>query len=118
MQQASQHQGVASDSCSIVLDEPQRVELEVELDQAGLLVLNDSYDPGWRAEVIAAGKTEAVEVLRTNRIMRGVKLEAGKYRVVFRYRPRSVLVGSLVSGASWLLLLLGGALLIWKRWSK
>ena len=78
----------------IVLDTPQAVEIEASLEADGLLVLADTYYPGWYASVDG----EPAEILRTNHLFRGVRVPAGSHRVRFEYRPWSVWVGLLVSG--------------------
>ena len=40
----------------------------------------------------------ATRVLRANRAMRGALVSAGTRRLVYSYRPRSVLVGAVLSG--------------------
>ncbi len=60
-----------------------RVEIETETKTDGILLLNDKYDPDWKASV--DGKP--AEILRCNYIMRGVAVPAGQHRVVFTYRP-------------------------------
>lgn len=96
--------GPVRSSCRIVEDTPQRVVVEANLDRAGLLVLNDFYHPGWTAEVIAGDHRWSPRIRRTNRIMRGVNLPAGKQRVIFRYRPTRFYLGAAVSAPSWLAL--------------
>ncbi len=71
----------------------------------GLLVLSDQFYPGWRAEVQSPGeRPREAPILQTNRVMRGVWLESGPHRVVFRYRPANLFWGALASGAAWLAL--------------
>ena len=60
----------------------ERVEVEVPPGVPGLLVLTDSYFPGWRATV--NGRPTAV--LPTDVAFRGVMLGSGDSRVVFSYR--------------------------------
>lgn len=60
-----------------------RIEVKVELDQAGVLLVNDKYDPDWRVKIDGT----PAEVLRCNYIMRGVEVPAGQHTVVFTYRP-------------------------------
>lgn len=93
-----------NEACTIVVDEPTRVELEVQLASAGLLVLSDQFYPGWRATVESDGKTRDATILRTNRVMRGVALPAGRHRVLFDYQPRSIWGGAAISGATMLVL--------------
>ncbi|MBX7099121.1 MAG: YfhO family protein, partial [Myxococcaceae bacterium] len=65
------------------------LEVEVNACAPRLLVLGDSYFPGWRALVDG----EEVEVSRADGMLRGVRVPAGPHRVRFTYRPRSVQVG-------------------------
>lgn len=88
---------------------PLRVELEATLDRAGFLVLADVYYPGWTLTVDGRPGT----ILRANRAMRGVALEAGPHRMVFTYEPRSVQVGAAMSLAG-LVGLLGAAAWAWR----
>jgi hypothetical protein len=91
------------EACRMLVDRPQRVEIEVETERDALLVLNDLYYPGWQAEVRAEdGPARSAEILRTNRIMRGVLVPAGRHRVVFAYRPWSFYLGALLSAAAWI----------------
>jgi hypothetical protein len=91
------------DSCRIVSDQPQRVELEVALTAPGLVVLSDTYDPDWTARVAGQGddRGHPAPVLRTNRVMRGIPLPAGRHRVVYQYRPRSFLAALALSALGW-----------------
>lgn len=66
-----------------ILHKPQKVTVTVDLKKDGILLLNDKYDPDWR--VFVDGKEG--EVLECNAIMRGVKVPAGKHKVVFTYHP-------------------------------
>jgi len=96
------------ESCRIVSAEAQRVEVEVELKQAGLLVLSDLFYPGWTAEVTSAdGRRTQPPILRTNRIMRGLVLSAGRHHVIFAYRPPLFYAGAAISAVAWLGLGLG-----------
>ena len=77
----------------IVIDEPNRVEIEAELAEDGMLVLVDSWFPGWQATVDGEG----LEILPVNHLFRGVRLPAGRHRVIFRYRPWTVPTGAAAS---------------------
>ena len=99
--------------CQIVSYTPSRVELQVETAQAGLVVLAEQFFPGWQAEVETGGQgMRRVPILRTNRVMRGVWLNEGEHRVVFRYRPMSVVYGGVLSAGGWLVLLMWGIISI------
>jgi hypothetical protein len=84
------------ESVRIVRYEPERVELEADVAAPALLVLTDTFYPGWHA--LADGAP--VAILRADHAFRGVRLEAGRHRVVFFYAPTSVRAGAIVSLAA------------------
>jgi hypothetical protein len=65
---------------------PGRVELVTKSAAYGLLVLHESYYPGWVAEVDG----QLVPVRRIHLLFRGVEVPAGSHRVVFRFAPFSL----------------------------
>ena len=81
------------DLVTITRDEPERVEIDARLSSAGLLVLNDSYYPGWRVTVDGTDGT----IVRANAIMRAVPLGAGAHEIRFTYEPASFRAGLAVS---------------------
>ena len=75
----------------------ERVELAVEATQPGYVVLTDAWYPGWEARIApldAERAGEAVEVLRADLLFRAVKVEPGRWRLTFIYRPRSLYLGA------------------------
>jgi hypothetical protein len=78
-----------------VTDDEAEIELEVSLERPGLVVLADSYYPGWRATVDGAD----APIVATNHLFRGVPAPAGTHRVRFTYEPASVRIGALLSAA-------------------
>jgi hypothetical protein len=78
-----------SETATVTVDEPQRVELTAALRSPGLVVIADRDYPGWTLTVDG----RPAEILRTNRAMRGVTLPAGTHRLVFRYEPMSFRLG-------------------------
>jgi hypothetical protein len=82
--------------------EPNRIEVKTSSEAPAVLVLSENHYPGWQAKVDG----QSVEVMRVNYNQRGVALPAGKHLVTFVYRPKSVLIGFVIS-----LLTLG--LLVW-----
>jgi hypothetical protein len=95
------------ESVEIVSYAPERVELVVELDAPGVLVLADANYPGWRAWV----NGKEVTVMTADLLFRAVALDPGQHRVVFAFEPRSVRLGIGVSLAA-LAILLGVGLVI------
>jgi hypothetical protein len=66
------------------------LEVEAQLGSAGVLVVLEAFDRGWRARVDGAESP----VLRANGLFRALRLSAGRHRVVFAYRPRAAALGS------------------------
>ncbi len=100
------------ETCDIVRHTPDCVELHLQLQQPGLIVLADAYTPDWRCEAtnLPSGERKTLDVLRTNRVMRGVWLPAGEHYLVFRYQPAHFDVGLTMGLAAWLALMIAGTL--------
>jgi len=94
--------------------ENQAVDVDAALDAPGILVLADSFDPGWR--VYVDGKQE--KILRANAFFRAVSLTAGKHRIEFRYEPLSFIVGAAISLATLCGLLAWAAIILLAGRSK
>jgi hypothetical protein len=90
----------AQETCSVVTYEPDRVVIEATLRSPGLVVLADTYYPGWTLSVETTGTVREVPIVRTNRVLRGAALAAGEHRLVYRYRPASVGWGAAISALS------------------
>ena len=88
-------------TATIVSESPRRVEIQATTSQPGLLVLSDSYFPGWTATVNGSPR----EIHRVNVALRGVLLPSGEHTVVFTYQPRWFQIGVVVSLVGWLLAL-------------
>jgi hypothetical protein len=87
-------------SARIVEDGTTHVTVEAALPQSGLLVLRDSYDPSWRADVDG----RPAEIVRANGLYRAVALPAGRHVIRFSYRPRDFVFGLIISGITAMLL--------------
>ncbi len=72
-----------SGSASIASWRPGEIVVDVDAASSGVLVLHDTYYPGWTAEL--DGKE--VPILRAEVLFRGVEVPAGRHQVVFRFRP-------------------------------
>ena len=70
-----------------------QVTVQASLNGSGVLVLADSFYPGW--QVYVDGKEK--EILRANFFFRAVPLSAGEHVVEFRYQPRSFMMGLYIS---------------------
>ena len=85
-----------------------QLNVSVEAEAPGLLVVSDQYYPGWIAYV--DGKPAPIYAV--NGILRGVYLEKGRHVIQFKYRPLSFMVGALISTILFLFVL---AMLIKRR---
>lgn len=63
-----------------------RMEVEVDNKQPGILVVHEAYYPGWVAEIDGL----PARILRTNVLFRGVEVREGRHRIVFRFEPFSL----------------------------
>jgi hypothetical protein len=79
----------------VVRDAPERVDVRARAAGPALLVLNDVYAEGWRAEVDDA----PAEILPANYLARGVWIPPGEHVVSFRYRTPLLREGWLVLAA-------------------
>jgi hypothetical protein len=95
----------------IVAYENQLVTIHASLDSSGILVLTDSYYPGWNAYV--NGRQE--KIYRANLFFRGVPLSAGRHTVHFRYEPRSFAIGRAVSIITFLSIIVVAILLYLRK---
>jgi len=80
-----------------------QVRIRASLNSPGVLVLADSFYPGWH--VYVDGEEE--KVLRANLFFRAVPLSEGEHTVEFRYQPLSFTIGRVIS-----LITLAGIILV------
>ena len=76
--------------------EDEAVAVALADSACGILVLSDTYYPGWRAFVDGVERP----ILRANHVFRAVEVAAGAREVVFLYEPNSFRYGLLVSVAA------------------
>ncbi len=98
-------QDEAPGNAEVTRNDPNRVEVKTESAAPAILVLSANHYPGWRANVDG----RPVDVIRVNYNQRGVAVPAGNHLVTFVYRPKSVLIGLVIS------LLTLAALVVWSR---
>ena len=77
------------------------VKTETKLNEKGILVLADSYYPGWTARV----DNEAAKIYPVNGNQRGVILDPGEHEVIFEFKPNSFTLGLLISSMTLILLI-------------
>jgi hypothetical protein len=86
----------------VVRYEPERVLVRARNTRPGMVVLGDTYFPGWTAEV--DGREASIE--QVDYVLRGVRVGAGLHTVEFRYEPLSWTLGWLISVVALFALLL------------
>jgi hypothetical protein len=87
-------------TASITRYESDRVEVAVDSACPGLLVLSDTYYPGWSARV----NGHRAPIHATDIAFRGVFVDTGRSTVVFSYQPSSFRFGLVLSVAAFLVL--------------
>ncbi|MCX6356692.1 MAG: YfhO family protein [Candidatus Aureabacteria bacterium] len=75
---------------------PNEVIVHCNIEEPGVLVLSDTYYPGWKVLVDGAPG----RILRANYMFRGVPLGKGTHEVRFTYAPASFRWGAAVSGVT------------------
>lgn len=81
------------DQVTISAYKAEHVVLDADLGGAGVLVVADTYYPGWLARVDGV----RTEMLRVNGMFRGIALPAGAHHVELIYRPLSLRAGALLT---------------------
>ena len=87
--QKGRFEGIAK----IVSYKNQTVTIHASVNDPGILVLADSYYPGWKAYVDG----RETRILKANLFFRAVVLAEGEHVVEFRYEPLSFKIGLAVS---------------------
>ncbi len=85
--------GPAAGTAKLLSYQPERVVVSATARRASLLVLDDTWFPGWQARVDGRPAT----VARVDYLLRGVEIPPGSHRVEFDYEPASWRVGWIIS---------------------
>ncbi len=91
------------EAVTIIAYEAERLALRARADSAAVLVVADSFYPGWEATVDG----QPAAILRANLLFRGVALAPGEHEVIFTYHPTTWLRGLYVSLGALTLLVIG-----------
>jgi len=83
----------AAESVRVLADHPEMVRLAVTLDAPGVLVVRDTWFPGWEARVDGM----PAPILRANHAFRALALSRGAHAVELAYRPLSFRLGIALS---------------------
>ena len=88
-----QLESCSGDNASITGHDPDRVVIDAELACRGIVVLSDTWFPGWRATI--DGREAAIYAV--DGMARGVTAERGRHSIVMEYRPWTVRIGGIMS---------------------
>jgi hypothetical protein len=83
-----------------------KVRIKANAKKQSLLVLNDTWYPGWKAFVDGKEQT----IVRANAVFRGVFLEPGQHDILFVYEPWQFKAGAAISIGTLLILFISGYL--------
>ena len=83
-----------ADELVVLSRTPNTVVLAVQMACRGMLIVADTYFPGWEATVDG----RPVRIHEAYDMIRGIVVDAGPHRVEMRYRPWSVRLGALLTG--------------------
>lgn len=84
----------APDTVQLTEHAPDRLAIRAEMACDGMVILSDTFYPGWRARV----DHRPAQIHQVNGAMRGVAVPRGKHTVTMRYRPVSVYLGAGMTG--------------------
>lgn len=88
--------GEVNGTARITAETPLALEIAVESSGDAMLVVADTYYPGWTATV----DDQPTPIYRANGAFRAVPITAGRHTVRMTYQPRSVAIGALLSAAA------------------
>ncbi len=93
----------------ILSETPLWVRLRVEMKTAGVLILSDSWNRGWKASL----NGNSLPIAPANHAFRGVILPAGNGIVEFRYEPASFTWGLILCGIA-IVICAGWTAIVWR----
>jgi hypothetical protein len=93
----------SSPQATMIEDRRNRVVIETQNEDSGMLVLSDNYYPGWSANV----DETPVEIFRANCTMRAIKVPAGHHMISFVFMPVTFKASVYLSLATAALVVLG-----------
>jgi hypothetical protein len=98
----TQNSDTSGDSeATIIKYDPSRVSIKTSSDRNRLLLLSDTYYPGWKASIDEI----PTKIYRADFALRGVVVPAGNHTITFVYAPVSFTIGAITSLITFLALL-------------
>src|SRR5262249_13484712 len=109
--QASSAPPAAGASATLTHYGGEQVQISAAATAPSLVVLTDSYYPGWTATVDG----HPASLQRVDYVLRGVRIGPGRHTIVMRYQPTAGTMGGVISVLTRLVILGAGAGGIWPR---
>ena len=91
--------GLRGGSIEITRDDPGLIEIQTASVDRQLLVLSEAYSSGWSA----TENDRPVQIYRAYGDLQACVVEPGTQRILFRFAPRSFVLGQWLSGSGLLL---------------
>ena len=91
--QLSSATDVTSDTAKVTSYEPNRIVIETSSSASSVLVVSESFYPGWEAKVDG----QPTRILLTDYLLRGVAVPAGKHQILMRYEAPAAKTGAIIS---------------------
>ncbi|MGC9111349.1 MAG: YfhO family protein [candidate division WOR-3 bacterium] len=88
--------------CSIISYDPNRIQIQAQLSQPGMLILSENYHPDWQVRV----DNRTTRLLPAYHTLRAVVLEPGTHELEFTYLPRYFHLGTILTLLTTLALIL------------
>ncbi len=85
--------GASAEILRVTERRPEHVVVQARSDGDVLIVLNERWDPGWRAYV----DKQPVRLFEVDSVLMGALMPSGGHTVEFLYQPRGLIVGRAVS---------------------
>lgn len=100
----------SSDQVRLVHREPGRWVVDADMRCKGMVVVNETFYPGWQANIDGA----PAPIYEAYGALRGVVVDSGRHRVEMRFRPKSVYAGASMTLAGFL----AAAFLLLRQWKR
>ncbi len=81
--------GPTSSEIEFIRRLPNELALKVKTGRRAMLIVNDGWDPGWKASI--DGKS--TKIWQADGFVRGIVVDAGEHEIRMVYRPDTVLAG-------------------------
>lgn len=96
-------------SCQVVNSSTDEITIRADLPEPAILLITDSYSPGWRVRDLRSGAPRQYRIMPANYALMALPLAAGTHHVRLEYKPAAASAGkwiSLISAIAYMSLLI------------